>query len=126
MLEIYKCGNCGKIVTIIHEGQGQLVCCKQPMVKQGENTVDAANEKHVPVVEKSADAITVVVGSVDHPMEPNHYIEWIEVIAGSERYVQHLKAGDAPRAVFPGLDGEIRARAYCNIHGLWSDKPLPV
>lgn len=123
MLEIYKCGTCGKIVTITHEGQGQLVCCKQPMQKQGENTVDAANEKHVPVVEKGPDGITVTVGSVHHPMEPSHYIEWIEVLSGPERFVKHLKAGEVPQASFPALEGDVRARAYCNLHGLWSDKP---
>lgn len=126
MLEIYKCGTCGKIVTITHEGAGQLVCCKQPMAKQGENTVDAANEKHVPVVEMGAGGITVTVGSVNHPMEPTHYIEWIEVIAGPERFVKHLKAGEAPKAVFPAKGGDVRARAYCNLHGLWSDRPQPV
>lgn len=123
MLEIYKCGNCGKIVEIAHEGQGQLVCCNRPMVRQEENTVDAANEKHVPVVEAGADGITVKVGSVAHPMESSHYIEWIEVMAGPELYLKRLKAGDAPQATFPALEGDVRARAYCNLHGLWSDKP---
>ena len=80
-LEIYKCDTCGNMVEVIHGGAGELVCCGQPMKLFKENTVDAAKEKHVPVVEKTAEGFTVKVGSVAHPMEEKHYIEWIEVIA---------------------------------------------
>jgi superoxide reductase len=77
-LQIYKCEICGNIVEVLHTGKGQLVCCGQPMKLQVENTVDASKEKHVPVVEKIEEGIKVKVGSVPHPMEEKHYIEWIE------------------------------------------------
>jgi len=118
-LEVYKCEACGNIVEVLHGGKGELVCCGQPMVLQTENTVDAAKEKHVPVVEKQADGIKVKVGDVAHPMEEKHYIEWIEIIADGKAYRQFLKAGDAPEAVFNLQADAVTARAYCNIHGLW-------
>lgn len=118
-LEIYKCEVCGNIVEILHEGAGDLVCCGQPMKLYEENTVDAAKEKHVPVVEKFEGGFKVKVGSVPHPMEEKHYIEWIEVIAGGKAYRQFLNPGEAPEATFK-IDAErITAREYCNIHGLW-------
>ncbi|MDZ7699433.1 MAG: desulfoferrodoxin [Deltaproteobacteria bacterium] len=120
-LEVYKCEACGNIVEVLHGGKGELVCCGQPMVLQTENTVDAAKEKHVPVVEKQADGIKVKVGDVAHPMEEKHYIEWIEIIADGKAYRQFLKAGDAPEAVFNIQADAVTARAYCNIHGLWKN-----
>jgi superoxide reductase len=118
-LEIYKCEICGNIVEMLHPGPGQLVCCGQPMKVYKENTVDAAKEKHVPVVEKMAGGFKVKVGSVAHPMEEKHYIEWIEVIADGKAYRQFLKPGDTPEAVFNIDAAEITAREYCNLHGLW-------
>jgi len=118
-LEIYKCLECGNMVEIIHEGKGELVCCNQPMKLIVENTVDAAKEKHVPVIEKTADGIKVKIGSVAHPMEEKHYIEWIEIIVDGKTYRQFLKPGDAPEAVFKIDGSQITAREYCNIHGLW-------
>ena len=82
--EVYKCDVCGHIVAILHEGAGQLVCCGQPMTKMTENTVDAAVEKHVPVIEKTAAGYTVKVGAVAHPMDEKHDIECIELIAGDK------------------------------------------
>jgi len=117
-LEIYKCEVCGNIVELLHEGQGELVCCGQPMKHFVENTVDAAKEKHVPVKEKAAGGLKVKVGAVPHPMEEKHYIEWVEIIAGDKAYRQFLRPGQAPEAVFP-VEGEFTAREYCNIHGLW-------
>ncbi len=118
-LQIYKCEKCGNIVEMVHEGKGELVCCGEPMKLYAENTTDAAKEKHVPVVEVSGGTIKVTVGSVAHPMEEKHYIEWIEVIADGKAYRQFLKAGEAPEAVF-NLDAkEFTVRAYCNLHGLW-------
>lgn len=117
-LQIYKCEICGNIVEMIHEGQGELVCCGQPMKRFVENTVDAAKEKHVPVKERVAGGLKVAVGSVPHPMEEKHYIEWIEIVAGDKAYRQFLKPGQAPEAVFP-VEGEFAAREYCNLHGLW-------
>jgi superoxide reductase len=118
-LQIYKCGVCGNIVEVLHEGAGQLVCCGQPMKLFEENTVDAAREKHVPVVEKIDGGFKVKVGSVAHPMEEKHYIEWIEIIADGLSYKQFLKPGEVPEAVFMIDAAEIIAREYCNIHGLW-------
>ncbi len=119
-LEIYKCNICGIITEIIHNGNGSLVCCGKPMNLIEENTVDAAVEKHVPAVEKTADGIKVVVGSVPHPMTEEHYIEWIEVIVGDTCVCQkYFKPGDAPEAFFPVKSEEFTVRAYCNLHGLW-------
>jgi len=118
-LQVYKCEVCGNIVEVLHEGIGELVCCGQPMKLYEENTVDAAKEKHVPVVEKFEGGFKVKVGSVRHPMEEKHYIEWIEVIADGKAYRQFLNPGEAPEATFK-IDAErITAREYCNIHGLW-------
>ncbi len=118
-LEIYKCEVCGNIVELIHEGQGSLVCCGQEMKRFVENTVDAAKEKHVPVVEKTADGFTVRVGSVAHPMEEKHYIEWVEIIANGKTYRQFLSPGGKPEATFCIDAAKITAREYCNLHGLW-------
>lgn len=118
-LEVYKCEICGNIVEVIHEGKGQLVCCGQPMKLYEENTVDAAVEKHVPVVEKIDGGYKVKVGSVLHPMEEAHYIEWIELVADGRAYRQFLKPGQAPEAVFLIEANEVIAREYCNLHGLW-------
>ena len=118
-LQIYKCEVCGNIVEMIHEGQGDLVCCDQPMKLFVENTVDAAREKHVPVVEKTVDGVKVKIGSVPHPMEEKHYIEWIEIIADGKAYRQFLKPGQTPEATFCIDAAQITAREYCNIHGLW-------
>ncbi len=118
-LEIYKCAECGNIVEVLHEGDGELVCCGKPMNLITENTVDAAKEKHVPVIEKTADGYKVMIGSVAHPMEPAHYIEWIELIADGIAYRKFLKPGDKPEAVFQISASRVTAREYCNIHGLW-------
>ena len=118
-LEVYKCEMCGNIVEVLHGGAGSLVCCGQDMVLQKENTTDAAQEKHVPVVEKTADGFKVKVGSVAHPMEADHYIEWIEVIADGTAYRKFLNPGDAPEATFRTEGSDAQARAYCNLHGLW-------
>ncbi len=118
-LEVYKCAVCGNIVEVIHGGMGQLVCCNQPMGLAKENTVDASLEKHVPVIERTPEGIKVKVGSVAHPMEEKHYIEWIEVIADGIAYRQFLSPGGLPEAFFPIKGVEVMAREYCNLHGLW-------
>jgi len=118
-LQVYKCEVCGNIVEVVHASVGQLVCCGQPMKLLKENTVDASLEKHVPVVEKIADGIKVKVGSIPHPMEEKHYIEWIEIIADGKAYRQFLEPGSNPEAVFPIHADSITAREYCNLHGLW-------
>ena len=118
-LGIYKCELCGNIVEVLHGGKGELVCCGQPMKQFKENTVDAAKEKHVPVVEKTPDGFKVTVGSVAHPMEDKHYIQWIEVIADGKAYRQFLNPGQTPEAVFKIDAQAVTAREYCNLHGLW-------
>ena len=118
-LEIYKCEKCGNIVEVLHGGGGDLVCCGQDMKRYIENTVDAAKEKHVPVIESTPTGVKVKVGSAPHPMEEKHYIEWIEVLADGQAYRQFLNPGAAPDAAFDILADNITARAYCNIHGLW-------
>lgn len=117
--QVYKCPLCGNIVEVLHTGAGELVCCGQPMKLMAENTVDAAKEKHLPVVEKTAKGYKVSVGSVAHPMEEKHYIEWIELVADGEVHRRDLKAGDAPVAEFCVSAAIATARAYCNLHGLW-------
>ena len=117
-LEIYKCEVCGNMVEMVHGGDGELVCCGQPMKLFVENTVDAAREKHVPVKENVEGGLKVKVGSVPHPMEEKHYIEWIEIISGGKAYRQFLEPGQSPEALFP-VEGDFTAREYCNLHGLW-------
>jgi len=117
--EIYKCSLCGNIVEVVHTGAGELVCCGQPMDLMTENTVDAAKEKHVPVIEKLDNGFKVKVGSVPHPMEEKHWIEWIELMADGKVYRQNLSPGDAPEAVFCVAASTVTAREYCNLHGLW-------
>ncbi len=118
-LEVYKCDLCGNIVEVLNGGKGELVCCGQPMKLIKENTVDAAKEKHVPVIEKIAGGYKVKVGSVAHPMEEKHYIQWIELIADGEAYRHFLKPGMAPEATFKIGAAKVTAREYCNLHGLW-------
>jgi superoxide reductase len=118
-LQVYKCEVCGNIVEVVHTGVGTLVCCGQDMKLLKEGEIDAAIEKHVPVIEKIDGGYKVKVGSVAHPMEEKHYIEWIEVIADGKAYRQFLKPGDTPEAIF-SIDAEnVIAREYCNVHGLW-------
>jgi len=117
--QIYRCSVCGNIVEVLQPGAGELVCCNQPMNLLTENTTDAAVEKHVPVVEKVPGGVQVKVGSVAHPMTPEHFIQWIEVIADGKSYRQYLAPGEAPEAFFPVEAAQITVREYCNLHGLW-------
>lgn len=117
--EVYKCEVCGNIVEILHAGDGELVCCKQPMDLLAEKTEDQGKEKHVPVIEKTKNGILVKVGSVPHPMEEKHYIEWIEVIADGKAYRKFLNPGEKPEAEFEIKADKITARELCNVHGLW-------
>jgi superoxide reductase len=120
-LQIYKCEICGNIVEMLHGGAGELVCCGQPMKLYKANTVDAVREKHVPVLDKVPGGFKVTIGSVPHPMEQKHYIEWIELQAGEAIQRRFLKPGDAPEAVFSIDATRVSARAYCNLHGLWQN-----
>lgn len=118
-LQIYKCEICGNIVEVVHGGQGELVCCEKPMKLLEEQTADMAKEKHVPVVEATDDGVTVKVGSIPHPMEAEHYIEWVQLISGDNAYRIFLKPGGAPQGTFKVLKGDLKAREYCNVHSLW-------
>ncbi len=121
--EVYKCPACGNVVEVLTVGGGELICCGEPMILQTENTVDASVEKHLPIVEREENEITVVVGEVEHPMDEDHYIEWIEVITDKKVYRQNLKPTDKPIAKFQiSADAEIVVRAYCNLHGLWKSQ----
>jgi len=118
--QVYKCEVCGNMVEVVHNSAGTLVCCNQPMKLMVENIVDAAKEKHVPVIDKVPGGVLVKVGAVDHPMLDNHYIEWIEVQTENKVYRKFLKPGDKPEALFK-LDEEVTSvREYCNLHGLWT------
>jgi superoxide reductase len=119
VLEVYRCEVCGHVIEVLHPGTGTLTCCNQAMKPLKENTTDAAKEKHVPVVEKTPTGYKVKVGSVAHPMLPEHYIEWIELLADGKAYRQFLTPGQAPEAEFQITASEVSAREYCNLHGLW-------
>lgn len=118
-LEVYKCNLCGNIVEVVTGGAGALVCCGQDMVLMEENTVDAAQEKHVPVPTRVNGGWEVAVGSIAHPMEEKHWIEWIELNANGTSYREFLDPGQDPKAYFPVDASEVDVRAYCNLHGLW-------
>lgn len=119
-MQVYKCEKCGNIVEMLHGGAGALICCNEPMRLFEEQTADASTEKHVPVIEKTDEGCIVKVGTIPHPMEAQHYIEWIELIAGSNVYRKYLKPGSAPEAEFKVADlDDVTAREYCSIHGLW-------
>jgi len=120
--EVYKCSVCGNIVEVLIVGGGELVCCQKPMELQEAKTEDQGQEKHVPVIEKTETGIKVKVGEVPHPMEEEHYIQFIEIIANGKIYRQELQPGQAPEAEFKIKAENIIAREYCNIHGLWQNK----
>ena len=119
LLEVYKCNLCGNIVETIHAGGGALTCCAEEMVLLTENTVDAAKEKHVPVITKVDGGYKVTVGSVAHPMEEKHFIEWIELLADGKAYRQFLQPGAVAEAVFCVTASSVTARELCNLHGQW-------
>lgn len=121
-LQVYKCALCGNVVEVLTAGDGELVCCGQPMQNLMVKTADQGKEKHVPVIEKVDGGIKVKIGSISHPMEEKHYIEWIEVISDGKAYRQFLKPGQAPEAFFCIAADNIVAREHCNIHGLWEAK----
>ena len=118
-LQVYKCEVCGNIVEMLHGGKGEMICGGQPMQLFKENSTDAVVEKHIPVVSKTADGFSVKIGSIAHPMEESHYIEWIEIVDGDKSYRQFLNPGQSPEAAFCVDSKKIIAREYCNLHGLW-------
>lgn len=117
--QIYKCNVCGNMVEMVHSGAGELVCCGQSMELKQEKSGEEGTEKHRPVIERTDIGVIVRVGSIAHPMETEHYIEWIEVVTEHRVYCKELEPGQEPMAEFC-LDAQnITARAYCNVHGLW-------
>ena len=117
--QIYRCNICGNMVEVLHAGKGQLVCCGKPMELLTEKTTDVGLEKHVPVIEKTTTGFKVKVGSVPHPMEEKHYIEWIELIADDKAYRKFLNPSEKPEVEFKLKAEKVWAREYCNVHGLW-------
>jgi len=107
------------MVELMHGGAGMLVCCDNSMTLMSANSKDAAMEKHVPVIDVQDKGICVTVGEVAHPMLDEHYIEWIQLIAGSEVYTHYLNPGDEPTVFFPVMPSSFEVREYCNLHGLW-------
>ncbi len=119
--EIYKCELCGNIVEVLHPAGGALACCGTEMVLLDAKTADSTTEKHVPVVEKTENGCKVKVGSVPHPMEEAHYIEWIELDADGIVYREYLTPGNPAEAEFCVKATNVIAREYCNVHGLWKN-----
>ena len=117
--EIYFCELCNSLIEVLGNSSGILVCCGRPMTLQEENTVDASQEKHIPVLTIEGNQVVVQVGSVLHPMAEDHYITWIEVSEGNCVKRRFLKPGDEPQASFFTHGGPLTVRAYCNLHGLW-------
>jgi len=122
--EIYRCNICGNIVEVLHGGVGELVCCGEPMELLEPQTEDEGYEKHVPVIEETEKGVKVKVGSNPHPMEGDHYIEWIQVkLENGKTYRKYLEPGQEPEAEFPVKKTDIeKAREYCNVHGLWKNE----
>jgi superoxide reductase len=120
-MKFYVCEKCGNLVGMIHESGAKMTCCGQHMTELVANTVDASKEKHLPVISVSGNQVTVKVGSVEHPMTPEHSILWVylETAKGGQR--KNLKPGDKPEAAFAitADDKVVAAYAYCNLHGLW-------
>lgn len=117
--QVFLCQKCGNMVEVLRAAAGTLACCGQPMTACSENTTDASQEKHVPVVARTQGEITISVGVIPHPMDPDHHIEWIELADGPQLLRYHLEPGKAPMATFPWAGDRGCARAYCNLHGLW-------
>ncbi|MBO4440214.1 MAG: desulfoferrodoxin [Spirochaetaceae bacterium] len=123
-MKFYKCKTCGKIIAMVEETGVPTVCCGESMVELVPNTTDAAVEKHVPVIAQKGNIVEVTVGSVEHPMTPEHYIPWIAIQTKTGNQRKTLKPGNPPKATFALVDGDevVKAVAYCNLHGLWANK----
>ena len=121
--KVYKCNICGNVVIDVVEGSGELVCDGQPMEQLIPKSHDEGQEKHVPVIEKDGNTVTVKIGEVPHPMEEEHHICFIELFVGDEIYRKYLTANDEPKAEFKVCSdvNDLKAREYCNVHGLWTN-----
>ena len=118
-MKFYKCNKCGKIVTLINETAIPTICCGEAMSEIIAGTVEASREKHIPVCEVNGDLVKVTVGSVEHPMIAEHYIEWVVVETESGYQIKYLKPSVLPKAEFKVNEKVIGVYAYCNLHGLW-------
>jgi superoxide reductase len=125
MLELFSCPTCSKMILVVQDGDGTLVCCGKPMVKLEEKSLEAGKEKHLPVIAKIPGGIRVSVGSIPHPMEKEHFIQWIEVIGDTFLYTATLKPGDKPEREFslPATGKVLKVRIFCNVHGTWATRP---
>jgi superoxide reductase len=121
---IYRCSKCGNIVESLWNGQPSLFCCGEEMKELTTNTTDAAKEKHVPVIERSGNKVTVKVGSIPHPMTKEHYILFVELLAGDNVLRHDFKEGDtvAEATFIVEENVPLQAREYCNLHSLWGTK----
>ena len=120
MKKFLRCEHCGNMVGVLNDSGVPMICCGEPMKELVPNTTDAANEKHVPVVTVEGDVLKAVVGSVEHPMEEAHYIQFIFVETDKGGHRRAFKPGEKPEAEF-NLHGEkpVAVYEYCNLHGLW-------
>lgn len=120
-LKFYKCSVCGQIISVINNTGMPVICCGLPMEEIIPGSVDASGEKHVPICVVDKDKVVVTVGSVLHPMEEKHYIEWIAIQTKNGQQYKTLKPGDMPKACFTICeDDKVEAvYAYCNLHSLW-------
>lgn len=120
---LYYCKHCKNLVEVVQAGGGELVCCGEAMTLLKANTTEAANEKHIPVIEETPTGIKVTVGSVEHPMTEEHYIVFIEVLTENEIIRKELKPGMKPQAEFNVKKSDVlEVREFCNLHMLWSAK----
>jgi len=116
--QVYKCEKCGHMIQVLNKGS-HPVCCGEKMHHMEEDVVEASLEKHVPVIEKIEGGYKVTVGSIEHPMTEEHYIEWIQLVTETRCYTKFLKPGEKPEATFKLDCDDVTARAYCNLHGNW-------
>ena len=120
-MKFYICNHCGNIIAYVRDKGVPVVCCGEKMQELVPGTTDGAVEKHLPVITREGEKVTVAVGSAAHPMMEEHWIQWIalETTGGNQR--KELHPGDEPKAVFlvPEEDEIVAAYEYCNLHGLW-------
>ena len=120
-MKFYRCAHCGKIITVLKESGVPVICCGENMQEIIPGTKDASLEKHVPVYSVERDKVVVSVGEVEHPMIPEHYIEWVAIETNKGNQIKYLNPGEKPECVFMLTDGELieSVYAYCNLHDLW-------
>ena len=120
-MKFYRCKHCGQIIAIVKKTEAKVVCCGDVMEEIIPGSMDASLEKHVPQFKVNGDTVTVNVGSIDHPMIPEHYIEWVAIQTKLGNQRKALHPGDKPEVCFSLCDNDevVAVYAYCNLHGLW-------